>query len=247
MHQPFKKLHEYLITRNILSTKPAAVAVSIFLLLSTLFAFRPDLLPLGLSMASLQQDTEEIELTAEEVFAARVGITHLAVDLNSGTIDASKIRPLPVQALGVVDNETLWLARGIYSETKRIEEMELVAWAIRNRVETGYRGKRTYEAVVLDPWQFSAFNSNSSKRGYFTNLRVESRADKWAEALTIARVVKGAPASLRPFSKNTRHYYSEISMVGRTVPAWAMGKTPIEPNRTFELEARRFRFFERIA
>lgn len=36
-------------------------------------------------------------------------------------------------------------------------------------------------------------------------------------------------------------------MVGRKQPAWANGKQPIKPNRPFQLEARRFRFYENIS
>ena len=58
---------------------------------------------------------------------------------------------LSAPAPEVIDTETLWLARCIYSETKRPAEQELVAWVLRNRVETGYRGQTTYESTVLDP------------------------------------------------------------------------------------------------
>ena len=50
---------------------------------------------------------------------------------------------------------TLWLARAIYSETKLPHEQELVAWVVRNRVETAYRGRRSYRAVVLDPGRYA--------------------------------------------------------------------------------------------
>ena len=154
---------------------------------------------------------------------------------------------LPAVQAAEVDEETLWLARCIYSETKRAEEQELVAWSIRNRVETGYRGETSYRGVVLDPWQFSAFNHNSRKRGYFMSLVPSSQAAGWQQALRIAKYVKEAPASLRPFPQTVRHYYSERSMVGRSHPAWAAGQTPIAADRPYEIEARRFRFFDGIA
>ncbi|WP_240332831.1 hypothetical protein [Salinibacter ruber] len=47
-----------------------------------------------------------------------------------------------------LEGPTLWLARAIYSETKLPHEQELVAWVVRNRVETAYRGRRTYRAVA---------------------------------------------------------------------------------------------------
>jgi hypothetical protein len=146
-----------------------------------------------------------------------------------------------------VDNETLWLARAIYSETKRPEEQELVAWVVRNRVETHYRGRASYQGVVLDPYQFSAFNPGNPKRRHYGSLTPHSNAWGWQAALTIAHHVRHAEASLRPFSIETRHFYSEQSMEGRSHPVWAMGHQPVRPERRFQPEARRFRFFEGIS
>ena len=158
-----------------------------------------------------------------------------------------RIEPLPPQMLPQVDSETLWLARCIYSETKRPEEQELVAWVIRNRVETGYRGQRSYRDVVLDPYQFSAFNPGTRTRSKYSALSPTTTNAGWQRALRIAHEVKSMPASLRPFSGTTRHFYSEQSMVGGRTPAWAHGQRPVRPKRDFTLEARRFRFYENIA
>jgi hypothetical protein len=141
--------------------------------------------------------------------------------------------------------DVLWLARVIYSETKRPYEQELVAWTVRNRVETGYRGQTTYRGVVLDPWQFSAFNANGPKRGHYVGLGETSAAKGWATAVAIAYDVVRAPAYERPFAQDTRHFYSEVSMVGRSHPAWATGKRPVSLDR--EIDPKRFRFFRAIA
>jgi hypothetical protein len=151
----------------------------------------------------------------------------------------------PAFAADAVSEDALWLARVIYSETKRPDEQELVAWVVRNRVETAYRGNGTYRAVVLDPWQFSAFNRNAPKRAHYTGLNAESRAAGWQTALAIAAEVVEAPAYERPFARDTRHFYSERSMVGRSAPAWANGKRPVALDR--EVDPRRFRFFRAIA
>lgn len=143
-----------------------------------------------------------------------------------------------------ITDEVLWLARVIYSETKRPYEQELVAWVVRNRVETQYRGRNTYQGVVLDPWQFSAFNRNSPKRRHYSNLTEGSQAAGWQTAVEIARDVYHAPADDRPFVKTTRHFYSERSMVGRRAPAWANGQRPIALDR--QIDPRRFRFFANI-
>ena len=142
----------------------------------------------------------------------------------------------------VIDPETLWLARCIYSESDRPHEQELVAWVVRNRVATGHRGKRTYRDVVLDPKQFSAFNAGAPRRSFYMNLDPDDRATGWRRALLIASYVRRAPWSQRPFEINVQHFYSEISMVGRKHPTWAAGRTPVRPNRAFELDPLRFRF-----
>ena len=145
-----------------------------------------------------------------------------------------------------VSDDVLWLARGIYSETKRPHEQELVAWVLRNRVETGYRGERTYEDVVLDPYQFSAFNPGSSKRRLYTSLSPSSESAGWQRAIEIAHTVYHSSASHRPFPQKTRHFYSERSMVGGRTPNWAEGERPVKPVG-YRVDPRRFRFYSGLA
>ena len=145
-----------------------------------------------------------------------------------------------------VSEDVLWLARCIYSETKRPQEQRLVAWVIRNRVETGYRGQRTYQSTVLDPYQFSAFNPGSAKRRLYLSLDADSDAMGWGKALEAAYEVYHAPEADRPFDRKTRHFYSERSMRGGRTPAWARGKTPVQPT-SFRPDPRRFRFYSSIA
>ena len=153
-----------------------------------------------------------------------------------------RLPPLPPHK---IDTETLWLARCIYSETKRPEEMELVAWVVRNRVETTYRGRDSYRDVVLDPYQFSAFNPGSSKRRLFLNLHAESDAQGWRQALEVAHRVYYSPERERPFPVETRHLYSERSMRGRMQPVWADGETPVQ-TAGYSIDPRRFRFYSDI-
>jgi hypothetical protein len=150
----------------------------------------------------------------------------------------------PAFANEAIREDVLWLARCIYSETKRADEQELVAWVVRNRVETSYRGSRSYRDAVLDPWQFSAFNRNNPKRTFYASLHEGSRARGWQTALQIAYDVVSAPAYERPFPTKTRHFYSERSMVGQSKPNWAVGKRPVSLDR--EIDPRRFRFYSEI-
>ena len=142
-----------------------------------------------------------------------------------------------------IEEETLWLARCIYSETKRPHEQELVAWVVRNRVDTAYRGRTTYREVVLDPYQFSAFNPNGPKRSFYANLTPTDSIPGWRRALRIAYQVRHAEASQRPFSIRTRHFFSEQSMPDRQFPQWASYKQHVKPNWSYRVDQRRFRFY----
>ena len=160
-----------------------------------------------------------------------------------------QLRPyqLPFVPSSEIDSETLWLARCIYSETNRPEEQELIAWVVRNRVEAGYRGKTSYREVVLDPFQFSAFNADSPKSDLYRSLSMHDTYNGWERALTIAYYVRHARPHYRPFSTETLHFYSEQSMVGRIMPNWARGMTPVETPDRYRLDERRFRFYEGIS
>ena len=104
---------------------------------------------------------------------------------------------IPPFSRDAVSEDVLWLARCIYSETKRAPEQELVAWVIRNRVETGYRGQRSYEGAVLDPYQFSAFNPGTGS----PTPQGGSRPSKWPTRSTTRqpRIAR----SLRPLATST--------------------------------------------
>ena len=162
-----------------------------------------------------------------------------------GTPDSTRETTAPSPA--EVDKPTLWLARVIYSETKLRHEQELVAWVVRNRVETAYRGKNTYREVVLDPYQFSAFNPGSSKRSLLMHLEPETPLPRWQQALWIAYYVRHADPIYRPFSRQTRHFFSERSMMGRPKPFWARRHRFVSPGRDYQVDEHRFRFYEEIS
>jgi len=147
----------------------------------------------------------------------------------------------------IVPDSTLWLARAIYSETKLPHEQELVGWVVRNRVETQYRGNSSYREVVLDPYQFSAFNPGSSRRQFYTSLAATTNLPAWKQALWIAYYVQHADPMYRPFSVETRHFYSERSMRGRRSPRWATRGQFVSIGWNYRVDERRFRFFEEIS
>ena len=153
---------------------------------------------------------------------------------------------IPTISASAIDSETLWLARCIFSETKDPNEMELVAWVVRNRVESKYRGKRSFQSTILDPFQFSAFNPEATTRFYYSSLRPTMAVNGWQDALSVAYLVRTADISKRPFSADTRHFYSEVSMIGARHPNWSRGVDPVDVDRPFDVDEKRFRFYEDV-
>jgi len=147
----------------------------------------------------------------------------------------------------IVNESTVWLARAIYSETKLPHEQELVAWVVRNRVETQYRGRSTYKEVILDPYQFSAFNPGASKRSFYLSLTPDVQLPAWQQALWIAHYVRHADPVYRPFSPETRHFYSERSMQSRQHPYWVNRQQFVSPGWEYSVNERRFRFYKEIS
>jgi len=142
-------------------------------------------------------------------------------------------------------DEVLWLARCIYSESNRPEEQRLVAWVVRNRVETRYRGD-TYREVVLEPRQFSAFNRPTPRRDLILSLTPRSTVPGWQQALRIALEVFQAPPSARPFPITVRHFYSPISMPSDDPPPWASAGQPYRGPAVARIDPARFQFFDGI-
>lgn len=140
------------------------------------------------------------------------------------------------------ERRVLWLTRAIVSETNSVGEMKYVAWVIRNRVELQWRGKSTYKGVILDPWQFSAFNRGSGKRAYFMNMTSDNTpyGQRWKQARRIAREVITADRSEAPFSISTTHFYSPVSMT-TAAPRWAWTLSEV---KVASVDPHRFRFFD---
>lgn len=231
---------------TMINRRVGVYALVVLALLAGVFFVRKDLLGKTVpNPATPSEDT--VALTDSAVAAKSLGMVPIIPPdsaIEAALRNPKKVQPVPPTH---IDKETLWLARVIYSETKRIEEQELVAWVVRNRVDTAYRGKRTYEHVVLDPYQFSAFNPNGRKHRYYSNLRVDSKARGWQKALALAYYVRYAPPTYRPFSIKTRHFYSEQAMPGDGLhPEWTEGMEPITPRRPLKLDAQRFRFYSGV-
>lgn len=160
---------------------------------------------------------------------------HAAVAATAGGVDTF--------LSGDVDSEILWFARTIYSETKISEEQALVAWVIRNRVESDLYPD-TYKEVVLQKGQFSGMHPSDGQ--YWTNVTLDfdDHSPAWDSAVSIAKAVYFADAILRPLPKTVMHFYSPVS-VTRT-PSWAQGLEPAHTVRDAKTNAVRFAFFADI-
>jgi len=135
--------------------------------------------------------------------------------------------------------EILWLARAVYSETKREDEQVLIAWVIRNRVESE-SFPDSYEGVVLDPGQFSGLQHTD--KNYVLNISrmYEDTGTGWDTALRVARDVFYADGILRPIGRNVTHFYSPNAV--SFVPKWAEGSEPERIVRDREKNYIRFAF-----
>lgn len=139
--------------------------------------------------------------------------------------------------------EILWLARGVYSETKNEEEMLLIAWVIRNRVETKYRGT-SYQEVLMSEKQFSGLNASSPEYKNNHSLDYSDTKNKnWRLALVIAKEIYVADESERPFPKTVRHFYSPSLT---DTPDWAREESPYQNIAYLETTKPHFIFYNAI-
>lgn len=231
-----------IITHQAKRVQPAAYVIALFLLMTFTFAVQSGFGNQALTTTALPLDAQTRSKPSTTTLAAVKPDSARSAPYIAGTDLKRKSPAVPRK----VDSETLWLARAIYSETKRPEEQEIVAWVIRNRVETKYRGKTTYQEVVNDPYQFSAFNPGTATRAQYTSLTEKSQSPGFQKALAIAHQVINAPDSLRPFPKTTRHFYSPQSMVGGKTPSWVRSEKRVTPARDFTPESHRFRFYANV-
>jgi spore germination cell wall hydrolase CwlJ-like protein len=139
-----------------------------------------------------------------------------------------------------ISEEILWFARTIYSETKKPEEQTLVAWVIRNRVESKYFPS-TYKEVVLQYGQFSGMHATDKQFEVNVSMQYEDSSPSWDSALSIARSVYHADPILRPLPGTVTHFFSPIS-VTRT-PAWAANVKPAHEVRDTATNSVRFAFY----
>lgn len=112
------------------------------------------------------------------------------------------------------EREVLWATRTIISETKNASEMIFIGNVIRNRVDLNYRGRKTVRQVILDPYQFSAFNPNRNSRWRYINMTEKDISDSlWDKAWEAARFTMTAPREVLPFSNPCINHFAHHKKV----------------------------------
>jgi hypothetical protein len=112
------------------------------------------------------------------------------------------------------EREVLWATRTIISETKNASEMIFIGNVIRNRVDLNYQGRKTVRQVILDPYQFSAFNPNRNSRWKYINMTEKHVSDSlWAKAWKAARFTMTAPREVLPLSNPCINHFAHHKRV----------------------------------
>jgi hypothetical protein len=129
--------------------------------------------------------------------------------------DAKRIANSRTEGLsGAERREVLWATRTIISETKNASEMIFIGNVIRNRVDLNYRGRKTVRQVILDPYQFSAFNPNRNSRRKYINMTEKHVSDSlWAKAWKAARFTMTAPREVLPLSNPCINHFAHQKRV----------------------------------
>lgn len=136
-----------------------------------------------------------------------------------------------IRQIAYDEEQVLWLARILYSETKRSDEMPYIAWVVRNRVELGHRafdyetGINNYKGAALAKSQFSGMHPNLDHNAA-RNLAMSYDTvgvSAWNEALRIAEEVYYADEAARVLDKYVTHFYSPYI----PKPAWAEKGTEV--------------------
>lgn len=126
----------------------------------------------------------------------------------------------------ITAREAEWMALTLVSESKHPHEWPYLATVIKNRVEYPRIYPNTLRGVVLQPYQFSAYNEWVGHSPSFILRKAREKfgpcvARHHCEALDVAHEVLGRRNWEDPFGRMVFNYWSPRSMVppGR-LPGW---------------------------
>lgn len=139
-------------------------------------------------------------------------------------------------------DEILWLARAIHSETDIKKEMYFVGWVIKNRVDNAYMGDTTYKAVVTHSGQFSGLNAGDPHYAKNISMTRDNPNPTWKQALAVAKEIYYADSDNRPMDRWIQHFYSPGVVAP---PAWADDERLVFVSRSKTGEVR-FAFYKDV-
>ena len=127
--------------------------------------------------------------------------------------------PAPDKTLEEQENDVL-LAMLLWGEARGepLEGKFAVAQVVRNRCE---KRNQTWKQVMLQPKQFSAFNSQDPNYSKLFEPLKHDAETVWHECLSAAWIVFHIPTLFPDFSKGADHYLA--ASLETTLPVWAKG------------------------
>jgi len=177
------------------------------------------------------------------VLIAVVGVQSMHDNTTVQTAVAQEQTDTHIQTNRYQRRQILWLARIIYSETKRADEQPVIAWVVRNRVDSP-RFQDSYKAVARANGQFSGLHPRDRQYRHNITREYGKAGDAWQHALEVAKGVYNAPEALRPFPQSMQHFYSPISV--KETPTWAHNQSPEYTIKDPQTNETRFAFFTNI-
>lgn len=136
--------------------------------------------------------------------------------------------------------DVMWLTRVNYSETNKPLEMYYVAHVVKNRVQECYRGNCTYKDVILDPYQFSAFNHGNR---YYRNVTL-STAARPMDFIEAKQTAFHAYMDNYDPTNGSMWFFSQVSMRNHRFPNWALDEGLVAVNNN--IDEWRFRFYNKV-
>lgn len=124
-----------------------------------------------------------------------------------------------------------WMARAIYSETKKMSNFEYIAWVIRNRMSSP-EYPMSAGKVVLQEDQFSAFDEPEKRDKLMRMTYPKEKNTHFRRAYRVALYVLNADPNMNPLPR-VQHFYMEDTMeekYNKSQPYWAKGKEPFFSN-----------------
>ncbi len=169
-------------------------------------------------------------------------------DSEEARAEALKKLAAEVKKIAADREQILWISRVLYSETKRSDEMRLIAEVLDNRVRLCHRsynhetGVCDYKGAALAKSQFSGMHPDLDDNAY-GNLAMNFDTvgnPAWDAAVTIAEDIyyNGDTTYVRRLPADTTHFFSP-SVINS--PAWAYAG-----NKVLHLPSNRFAFYNGI-